>query len=60
MSEERSRDLSILFSEKLDDPNLSEDYTVDDFYDDMGILKENRTDFGTAAILKRVLERRKK
>lgn len=33
---------------------------MDDFYDDMGILKENRTDFGTAAILKRVLERRKK
>jgi len=48
--------LARAFLEKLNDPNLSEDYTVDDFYEEMGIPKKNRSDFATAAILKQALE----
>jgi len=44
------------FLEKLEDPNLSKDYTIDDFYEEMGITKRDRSDFATAAILKQVLE----
>ncbi len=42
--------------EKLEDPNLSKDYTVDDFYEEMGVPKKNRSDFATAAIFKQVSE----
>jgi len=48
--------LAKAFSEKLNDPNLSEDYTIDDFYDEVGIPKEQRSDFATAAIIKQALE----
>lgn len=41
---------------KLDDPNLPKDYTMDDFYEEMGIPKKCRTDFASAAILKQALE----
>ena len=46
--------LTEAFIKKLNDPNLSEDYTVDDFYEEMGVLKEERSDFATAAMLKQV------
>lgn len=39
-------------SKKLNDPNLSEDYTVDDFYEEMGTPRNQRSDFATAAMLK--------
>ena len=41
---------------KLDDPNLPEDYTMNNFYEEMGIPKKHRTDFASAAILKQALE----
>jgi hypothetical protein len=50
-------DLAEEFLKKLNDINLSEDYTVDDFYEEMGIPKENRSDFATAAILKQAWEK---
>jgi len=42
---------------KLEDPDLPGDYTIDNFYKEMGIPKKHRTDFGTAAIFKQMLER---
>jgi len=56
----QDQDLVELLIEKLKDPNLSEDYTVDDFYDEVGVSKAVRTDFATAAMLKQMFERRKK
>lgn len=50
------KDLVEAFLEKLNDPNLSKDYTIDDFYEEMGILKKQRSDFATAALLKQMLE----
>jgi len=50
-------DLAKEFLKKLKDPNLSKDYTVDDFYEEMEIPKEDRSDFVTAAILKQVIEK---
>ena len=51
--------LTKAFLEKLNDPNLSKDYTIDDFYEEMGIPKKNRSDFATAAIFKQLLELQK-
>jgi len=51
------KDLVKAFLEKLNDPNLSKDYTIDDFYEEMGIPKEQRSDFATAALLKQMLEK---
>ena len=48
--------LAQAFLEKLNDPDLPNDFTVDDFYEEMGIPKKNRNDFATAAILKQALE----
>lgn len=50
------KDLVKAFLEKLNDPNLSKDYTIDDFYEEMGIPKKQRSDFATAALLKQMLE----
>ena len=44
---------------KLDDPNLSKNYTIDDFFDEMGIQLKDRSDFAVAAIINQVTELRK-
>jgi len=56
MIKKQNQDLVALFTEKFNDPNLSKDYTIDDFYDDAGILEADRTDFATAAIIKQMRE----
>lgn len=43
--------MSEILLEKLEDPELPERYTVDDFFDDIGIPKEQRSDFAFTAIL---------
>lgn len=50
-------DLAKAMLKKLESPDLPKDYTVDDFYEEMGIPKEQRSDFVTAAILKQVIEK---
>ena len=51
--------LSEILLEKLEDPELPEIYTVDDFFDDVGVPKEQRSDFAFTAILNGVEELRK-
>ncbi len=50
--------LAAKLAKKLDDPDLSKDYTIDDFFDEVGISKEHRSDFGHASILKQAEELR--
>lgn len=50
-------DLAEELLKKLEDPDLSESYTMDDFYDEIGIAKKDRSDFVTAAILKQALKK---
>lgn len=45
-----------LLAEKLSDPDLPKDYTVDDFFDDAGIDKEHRSDFVFTCIYNQTLE----
>lgn len=56
--EEDEMDIVEAFLKKMEDPNLPEDYTFDDFYDEIGIPRKDRSDFGTAALLKQVQEAR--
>ncbi len=51
-----SKNLAEEWLKKTNDPDLLENYTVDDFFDEMGILAENRSDFVFAAILKQAEE----
>jgi len=51
-------DLAGEFLKRLEDPDLSESYTMDDFYDEVGIPKKDRSDFVSAAILRQALKRR--
>lgn len=44
-------DLAKAFVDKMNDPNLPEDYTWNDFYEEMGIPMEHRSDFATGALL---------
>lgn len=45
-------DLVKLFKKKMADPNLSSDFTWDDFFDEAGVEPEARSNFVVAAILK--------
>lgn len=49
-------DLAKALLKKLNDPNLSKSYTIDDFYKEMSIPKRQRSDFATAAIFKQMLK----
>lgn len=51
-------DLAGELLKRLEDLDLSESYMMDDFYDELGIPKKDRSDFVTAIIFKQVLERR--
>ncbi|KKM89185.1 hypothetical protein LCGC14_1251230 [marine sediment metagenome] len=55
----KNQNLAEELSKKLDDPNLPKDYTVNDFFDEMGIQLRDRNDFAMAAILRQVDELRK-
>ncbi len=55
----KNQDLAEKLLKRLDDPNLSKDYTIGDFFDEMGIQLKDRTDFAVAAICKQVDELRK-
>lgn len=41
--------IGIKLAEKLSDPNLDSNFTVDDFFIECGIPEEQRTDFAFAA-----------
>ncbi len=43
-------------AEKLEDPNLDENFTVDDFFTECGIPQKQRSDFVFAAIMKQANE----
>ena len=55
----KNRNLAEEMLKKLDDPNLPKDYTVNAFFDEMGIQLKDRTDFVMAAIFRQVDELRK-
>jgi len=49
-------DLAKIYLEKTKDPDLPENYTWDNFFDEVGVPKEARSDFAAAAILKQAKE----
>ncbi len=55
----KNQNLAKEMLKRLDDPNLPKDYTVNNFFDEMGIQLRDRSDFVMAAILKQVDELRK-
>jgi len=48
-------DLPKALTERLSDPNLDENYTVGDFFDEMKIPGEMRTGFAVACILRQAM-----
>lgn len=54
---ENNIDLAKAFVDKMNDPNLPEDYTWDDFYEEMGVPAEDRSDFATAALLDQAMNK---
>ena len=55
----KNRNLAEELLKKLYDPNLPKDYTIDDFFDEMGVQLRDRNSFAVAAILKQTDELRK-
>ncbi len=51
---DENTDLSEELLKKLNHPKLPEDYTVDDFFDEMNIPSEERTNFVFAAVFKQI------
>ncbi len=51
-----SKNLAEEWLKKTNDPDLLENYTVDDFFDEMEIPPKHRSDFALAAILKQAKE----
>ncbi len=50
----KNQNLAEEMLKRLDDPNLSKDYTVNNFFDEMGIQLKDRSDFVMAAIFRQV------
>lgn len=56
----KNQNLAEELLKRLDDPDPSKDYTIGDFFDEMGIQLKDRTDFAVAAICRQVEELRRK